>query len=167
MHVLTVRFGSITPPPFPVPSTTHLPVFADNVLPSLLIHLGVIDCSASPSLSSLFPGVGSSEALDSLLAAGPPQSGEPKSEAKVVPKAGPVLTLDQAYILRATAIDACEQIVQVARSLERSTSSGEFSVEWTKEITLPDLNMWIWAIARDRPDYRKLERFVLKNTVFF
>jgi hypothetical protein len=166
IHALTIRFGSITPPPFPIPSTTHIPVFADNVLPSLLIHLGVIDLSASPSLSLLFPGAGSNEKLTSLLGACPPKSSEP--ELKTVPKEGPILTSNQAYMLRAAAIDACEQIVHVARSLDpASLSTGGVSLEWIKEITLPDLDMWIWAVAKDRPDYRKLERFVLRDSVFF
>jgi hypothetical protein len=39
--------------PFPIPHTSHLPVFVDNVLPSILIHLGVVDLSTATSASSL------------------------------------------------------------------------------------------------------------------
>ena len=38
---------------------------------------------------------------------------------------------------------------------------------WLKDLTLPDLNIWLWAVAKDRPDYRALPRFVLRNTPFF
>jgi len=157
IHAVVIRFGSISPPPFPIPSTSHFPVFSDNVIPSLLIHLGVIDLSASPSLSSLFPQAGAEESLASLLGKPPPQS----EEAKLLPKEGPVVTSGQAYILRAAAIDACELIVETARSLDVP------DIDWLKEIRPTALDFFLWSIAKDRPDYRKLERFVLRNTVFF
>ncbi|KAJ6593698.1 hypothetical protein B0H19DRAFT_1091630 [Mycena capillaripes] len=157
IHAISVRFGSADPPPFPVPSTSHMPVFSDNVLPSLLIHLGVIDISRSPTLSMLFPRAGSPEQLDPLLATAVPGSGDTKA----VPKDGPVLSTNQAYILRAAAIDACELITEVAHTLQ------EPSLEWLRDIQLPLLDMWIWAVGKDRLDYRQLERFVLRDTVFF
>ncbi|KAJ7647502.1 hypothetical protein FB45DRAFT_893607 [Roridomyces roridus] len=156
IHAISIRFGSAEPPPFPIPSTAHIPVFSDNVLPSLLIHLGVIDMSGSPKLSSLFPDIGSH--LAALLATA--ESGADVAK-KVPPKEGPVVTCDQAYILRAAAIDACELIVEVAHKLD------EPSLEWLAEIDRPSVDMWLWAVAKDRPDYRKLERFVLRDTVYF
>ncbi|KAF8972935.1 hypothetical protein BDZ97DRAFT_1900797 [Flammula alnicola] len=168
VHAITIRFGSISPPPFPIPSTSHVPVFSDNVLPSLLIHLGVIDLSASASLSALFPGAGSEENLKSLLGPAPPSTTPPVRGSKSVPKEGPFLTADQSYILRAAAIDACELIVEVAQSLEPgSLVAGKEHADWISKITLPDLDMWIWAVAKDRSDYRALERFVARNTVYF
>jgi hypothetical protein len=134
-----------------------MPVFSDNVLPSLLIHLGVIDISASPNLSLVFPHAGSPEQLVPLLATAVPGKGDPK----LLPKDGPALDPIQAYILRAAAIDACELIIQVAHTLH------EPSLEWLRDITLPLLDMWIWAVAKDRGDYRQLERFVLRNTIYF
>ncbi|KAJ7755703.1 hypothetical protein DFH07DRAFT_821508 [Mycena maculata] len=157
IHAISIRFGSAQPPPFPVPSTSHMPVFSDNVLPSLLIHLGVIDTSGSPNLSLLFPHAGSPKQLVPLFATAAPGP----SDAKVLPKDGPVLSTNQAYILRAAAIDACEMITAVAHTLQ------EPSLEWLRDIELPALDMWIWAVAKDRPDYRQLERFVLRDTVYF
>ncbi|KAJ7124914.1 hypothetical protein C8R44DRAFT_781783 [Mycena epipterygia] len=157
IHAISVRFGSADPSPFPVPSTSHMPVFSDNVLPSLLIHLGVIDISGSPNLSLLFPHAGSPEQLATLLATAAPGTGD----AKPLPKDGPVLATNQAYILRAAAIDACELITEVAHTLH------EPSLEWLRDMQLPSLDMWIWAVAKDRTDYRQLERFVLRDTVFF
>jgi hypothetical protein len=155
IHAITVRFGSLSPPPFPIPHTSGIPVFTDNVLPSILIHLGVINLSESP-LSSLFPNAGSDEELAPLLERAPPKATE-----KGIPREGPKLTEDQAYILRAAAIDACELIIEVAR-----TGEG-IEEDWIKDLTLPDVDIWLWAVAKDRDDYRKLERFVLTNTVFF
>jgi hypothetical protein len=136
------------------------------VIPSLLIHLGVIDLSASlHPLSSLFTKTSSDENLIPLLAA--VREEDIQTKPKGTPKEGPILTADQAYILRAAAIDACELIVQVARSLTVPASRNGESLQWINDITLPELDMWIWAVAKDRPDYRKLERFVQTDTVFF
>jgi hypothetical protein len=126
----------------------------------------VIDLSASlHPLSSLFTKASSDENLISLLAAVLEEDIQAKP--KGTPKEGPILTPDQAYILRAAAIDACELIVQVARSLTVPASRNGESLQWINDITLPELDMWIWAVAKDRYDYRKLERFVQTDTVFF
>ncbi|KAG6832495.1 hypothetical protein H0H87_001420 [Tephrocybe sp. NHM501043] len=161
IHAIVVRFGSISPPPFPIPNTACSPVFTDNVLPSMLVHLGVIDLSSSPVLSSFFPGAESAENLKPLLAA---YTG-PESSPQVVLQEGPILNVDQAYVLRAAAIDACELIVEAAHTLGPLPNDG--SLNWLKELSLLDLDMWIWAVAKDRPDYRQLERFALKDTIFF
>ncbi|KIM45148.1 hypothetical protein M413DRAFT_66024 [Hebeloma cylindrosporum] len=165
IHAITIRFGSIDPPPFPIPSTSHLPVFSDNVLPSLLVHLGVIDLSRSSSLSGLFPGAGSEAGLRGLLDPVPTSTTSVPGALKGVPKEGPIVTEAQAYILRAAAIDACELITELAHSLDFS-SLGK-GKEWISEMTLPDLDMWIWAVAKDRPEYRVLERFAARDTVYF
>ena len=158
---MKVRFGSSSPPPFPVPDTSQIPVFADNVLPSLLIHLGVIDLSsASHGLESKFLNAASPDRLNSLLAEASSPT-ETDKDLKSIPPEGPILTVDQAYILRAAAIDACEQIVNVACSLEAQ------KFEWIRDITPPLLDIWLWSVAKDRLDYRELERFALKDTIFF
>jgi hypothetical protein len=165
---VAIRFSSHTDPPFPIPKTSHLPVFTDNVLPSMLIHLGVIDLSpCDATLAALFPGAGASQALDSLLALAPAQpSVTAERVPKAIPKGGPVLTVEQAYILRAAAIDACELIVQYAQAMDASELNDD-GLAWVKNITLPDLDTWICAVAKDRTDYRRLERFVLTKTLYF
>lgn len=149
LHAIAIRFGSLSPVPFTIPSTSQLPVFSDNVLPSMLIHFGVIDLSSSP-LSHLFSG---SVTPKTLLS----DSNTDTMTTIGTPSEGPVLTEREAFILRAAAIDACELIVEYSRNREFA---------WGK-LDLPALDMWIWAVAKDRADYRKLPRFSLKNTVFF
>ncbi|KAG7090865.1 hypothetical protein E1B28_009946 [Marasmius oreades] len=158
IHAIKLRFGSDAGgSPFPIPDTSRIPVFSDNVIPSLLIYLGVLDITSSPSLCGLFPGV--RETYLALLEAPPSNTGNDS----IFLKDGPFLSVDQAYILRAAAIDACEVIVETARTLPVA-----LSLEWFSSITLPDVDGWLWSIAKDREDYRgKLERFVLRNTVFF
>ena len=111
-------------------------------------------------MSTIFPA--DAHRLASLLSSGESHRSKDVVAAlpKEPPKDGPILTQEQSYILRAAAIDACEQIVEVARSLEGVP-------EWVNSITLPELDMWIWAVAKDRRDYRQLGRFVLRNTVMF
>jgi hypothetical protein len=73
-----------------------------------------------------------------------------------------VLTSEQSYALRAAAIYACEAIVSTARSL----SIPDQDLLWVNSITLPELDGWLWAGAKDRVDYRRLGRFSLINTEF-
>ena len=164
---IEIRFASRRSE-IPVPKTTSLPVFSDNVLPSMLIHLGVLDVSSNPQLSNLFPDHSSD--LPKLLA----KAEESKVVAKMPkepPADGPSLTEKQAYTLRAAAVDACEMIVEVAHELDVSALEAagvQHSVlEWMKGMTLQDLDLWLWSVAKDRSDYRGLERFALKNTVMF
>ncbi|TBU53762.1 hypothetical protein BD310DRAFT_937327 [Dichomitus squalens] len=167
VHAIALRYKASDTPPVPVPRTDHLPIFSDNVIPSLLVHLGVIDLStadASLGLQQLFPEAQNPQLLEALLSAAQPV--EPVV-AKIIspPKEGPLLTVEQAFVLRAAAIDACELIVQYAKTLDISGAAEDWS--WMKDITLPELDAWIWAVAKDRPDYRKLERFALRNTAYF
>lgn len=163
IHAVNIRFGSSLP--FPIPSTAQAPVFTDNVLPSLLVHLGILDLTGATSheLHKLFPGAESEDKINTLLALSPEASLASQDTKKTPPKDGPVLTTEQAYVLRAAAVYACERIVEYAKG------DGQISEEqpWLKDITLPELDIWLWAVAKDRPDYRKLERFVLQGTVFF
>ncbi|KAI5835832.1 hypothetical protein K523DRAFT_325976 [Schizophyllum commune Tattone D] len=157
IHSVVVRFGSLDPPPFPVPDTSNLPIFSDNVIPSMLVHLGIIDLSTS-ALQHLFPNARSKEAITALLAAPSESKPQPTTE----PPEGPSVTAREGYVLRAAAIDACEVTVKIARKLQVPKD-----LEWINQLTLPDLDAWLWAGAKDRVDYRRLPRFMERNTVFF
>ncbi|KZT67206.1 hypothetical protein DAEQUDRAFT_673718 [Daedalea quercina L-15889] len=169
IHSIARRFGGAEPSsstiPVP-PGTDNLPLFADNVIPSLLVHLGVLDLSTStPSLglADVFPGAGGAETLAALLAEAP--AGVKKGRPTEVPAEGPVLTAEQAYVLRAAAIDACERIVRVARGLDVGARGGLGG--WMAGITPPEVDAWLWAVAKDRADYRQLKRFVQRETPYF
>jgi hypothetical protein len=157
LHAISIRFGELKPPPFPIPSTNNIPVFTDNVLPSMLVHLGIIELPEGSSLTRHFPERNSPDVLESLLQDNPESGSVALKETKDV-KDGAVLTSSEAYILRAAAIDACEIIVSIAQRLPE---------DLYQQLCLADLDMWLWAVAKDRPDYRALPRFVLRDTVFF
>jgi hypothetical protein len=176
VHGIVMRFGALSPPPFPIPDTASLPVFSDNVIPSMLIHLGVLDLTGT-AIESHFPVAGDAF-LASLLAAAPEPNVQPAPEAsrektapaekkKAVPEEGPTLSVEEAFALRAAAIDACELIVEAAHNPELAALLPAPEAQSVAALTLPDLDGWLWAVAKDRPDYRKLKRFALVDTVFF
>lgn len=154
IHLVNLRFSS-SPHDFVVPDTSQLPVFSDNVVPSILVHLGIIDLSsATLGLDDLFPDVNA----DALLQ---PVASVVTTEG--IPKKGPAVTPEQSYALRAAAIHACEVVVSTARNL----TITDQNMLWVNSITLPELDGWLWAGAKDRADYRQLGRFSLLNTEFF
>lgn len=165
IYAIVIRFGIRSTPPFPLLNTSQIPVFTDNVLPSMLVHLGVVDLSRSTAhgLHTIFPNAADKAQIDSLLQP-LPKSHTSDSE-KLFPTEGPALNLEQAYVLRAAALDACERIVHVARTLDPDSLQAD--QKWIQSITLPELDLWLWAVAKDRADYRTLERFTLRDTVFF
>lgn len=185
VHGLHIRFASrpggadgstSSPPPFPLPNTEKLPIFSDNVIPSMLVHLGVLDLRGT-ELERHFPAPEDEGVLDSLLREAPKAEAVPEATSgkaaqsnpaqKKVPDEGPVLTVEEAFALRAAAIDACELIVQYTRESPELAESLEPGTEWLRSINLPELDGWLWAVAKDRKDYRALKRFVLQDTVFF
>ena len=122
----------------------------------MLVHLGIIDLSsATLGLDKLFLDVDADALLQPVTSTG--------EMAKGVPKEGPVLTSEQSYALRAAAVYACEVIVSTARGLVITDQD----LLWVNSITLPELDGWLWAGAKDRVDYRRLGRFSLTNTEFF
>lgn len=157
IHLVNLRFSS-SPHDFVVPDTSRLPVFSDNVIPSMLVHLGIIDLSsATLGLDKLFLNIDA----DALLQ--PNTSVEKITKLQGVPKEGPVLTSEQAYALRAAGVYACEVVIGTAQSL----AVTDQSLLWVNSITLPELDGWLWSGAKDRVDYRRLGRFSLTNTEFF
>lgn len=144
-------------------------------MPSLLIHLSVIDLTtsnAASGLNSIFPDTKKEGFIEALLALPPPTStGTGDTKSKSIPKEGPILTTKQAFILRAAAIDACNLIIETARTLGndeiRARTQADADISWLKSMTLPEIDAWLWAVAKDRVDCGRLERFVLRNTPYF
>ncbi|PFH52003.1 hypothetical protein AMATHDRAFT_141128 [Amanita thiersii Skay4041] len=140
IHAVTILFGSKSQSTIPIPDTRNSPVFADNVLPSMLVHFGVIDLKMSPTLSRLFPDAG--ESVGELL------EGRKRAVGKEM-KDGPVVTEEEGYILRGAAIEACERIGRIGRYVETA------------------VDMWVWAVAKDSRAYRELPRLAERDTVYF
>jgi hypothetical protein len=172
LHGVYLRFGHLETPPFPVPDTSTLPIFSDNVIPSLCCHLGILDLSsAAIGLSAVFPGAGAPSSVKALLEEHATAQGVKEAEAagsrvaKPPVQDGPVLSQEQAFALRASAIDVCEELVHISRNLDDAKVPQQLS--WLRTITPPEVDAWLWAVAKARPDYRALDRFVLRDTTFF
>ncbi|KAG8995423.1 hypothetical protein FRB93_001151 [Tulasnella sp. JGI-2019a] len=167
VHAIVLRFqgASIDPTPattVPIPDTTSLPIFSDNVIPSMLVHLGVLDVSSATSakLVSAFPNP--KDSLPTLFSLVDEAKSPNETE---LPTNGPHLAPEESYTLRAAAVDACEMIIAAAREIE---VPGDKEKEvWLRGITLPELDGWLWTVAKDRVDYRRLPRFVARPTIFF
>ncbi|CAE6463439.1 unnamed protein product [Rhizoctonia solani] len=156
-HAIALRFKETSG--VMVPDTTHLPVFSDNVLPSMLVHLGILDISDGPAgLRDAFPDAGNPDKITKLYEA--PAAGEAKRGTPT--RESPLLTARDAYILRAAAVDACEEIVRVAREGARADDP-----EWRKNMSLPELDGWLWSVAKDRTDYRDLPRFAERGIAWY
>jgi len=122
----------------------------------------VIELPAESALSKLFPEAKLAAKLEELLVPAPQTAAE---HVQNIPREGAHVTADQSYILRAAAIDACELIIDTAQTL--GATLLDRNPMWLSKLTLPDLDMWLWSAAKDRADYRALERFVDQNTIFF
>lgn len=120
----------------------------------MLVHLGILDLSAStlPNLRTKFGILTVAENLnydptkesDETGAA----AGDKERDADLAE--GPEVTEEEAYVLRAAAIDACQMIVDAV------------SDQGTHQLTLPlpELDAWLWSVAKEGRRFRmKLVRF--------
>jgi hypothetical protein len=171
IQAINLRFSSTEPPPIPIPEVKELPVFADNVVPSMLVHLGILDLSSAHALAlrNAF-GDDVQSRVDSLLQ-GVSEVGPPSKKTTTPDLAnleeGPRLSVTDGFRLRAAAVDACESIVLYARNRLEIPLGKEKELEWLKDITVPELDGWLWSVAKDRSDYRALPRFVETGTLYF
>jgi hypothetical protein len=164
LHAIRVRFSTYKA--IPVVDTSNFPVFSDNVLPSMLVHFGIIVLSQTDreSLAGQFTHDGAASAALLALPSLAVQIQDRGDELRII-REGPRLNLQDAAILRAAAVHACAAMVEYARNMSDSKLTKD--QRWIKEITLPELDGWIWSVAKDRHDYRILERFVCERTPFF
>lgn len=156
-------------PVIPLPDSSAIPVFSDNVLPSMLVHLGALDVSQSTYTAhrSAFAKLDVEGNLvyipmDVQEGAGGQDSGGSLQVPEV--EEGPVLNEEEAYALRAAAVDVCELLVETAKKLELGNHHEED--KWVKNLTLPELDGWLWAVAKEGR-LRSLTRFAQPGTVMY
>jgi hypothetical protein len=167
LHALVLRFGSEGKRVIPLPDTSDLPIFSDNVIPTMLVHFGILDLSATtvPGVRNAFPNPTVTQNLAYVPPATNQVERETSSKADSIP--GPELSEEEAYVLRAAAIDACEMIVRRARGLNMGDSGGDAAgpppvivvEEWVRELTLPELDGWLWSVAKAGAFRDRLSRF--------
>lgn len=133
-----------------IPDARKLPMFVDNVLPTMLVHLGIVDLSRSLS-DGLRAWAASKDALSSSTSTSPAQSVQQAAQTQTQGKEGtqnqnqkleviegPNLSLSDAYVVRAASIDGGVAVVRRAKELAQSESAGE-ELRWLAELTEVDL----------------------------
>ncbi|EGG05931.1 uncharacterized protein MELLADRAFT_116678 [Melampsora larici-populina 98AG31] len=119
----------------PIPKiSSPLPILADNVVPTMLLHFKLLNLKDSPD-----PEI---SAIDL----------ESPSSLKLSPRA--------ATILRASSVACCQQLIQRARAMA-------VDHEWLGSMTEDSLDSYLWAIAKDDAQLRKLERVTELGTVMY
>lgn len=134
------------------PSLNNLPALADDILPSILVHLGILDLSECtiPALRALSS---SANGPQSSLLASAPESAEPSgSEVEEV-----ILSSEASIIIRAAAITAVDEVV--ARATRGEADDGS----WKTKVTSAGLSAWFSGTVQERLDYRALPRYVVKG----
>jgi hypothetical protein len=124
LHAIETRFGTVSPPPFPIPNTAAVCFFADGVLSSSLVHLGLIDLTSSAQLSIISPRTNPGTRFAGISVLPPPQQDLVRNTPKLGKEFGVVLTAEQAYVLRGASIDACAMIIETAAFIATNDVSG-------------------------------------------
>ncbi|KAH8088998.1 hypothetical protein HD553DRAFT_152935 [Filobasidium floriforme] len=140
-----------------VPSAHALPMFIDNVLCTMLVHLEILDLSSCtvPTLSSW--NTSANEFRVSV-------KGKTKEELDGIPKHvdGPRVMAQEAYTVRAAALDAGKVILERVREIEGREGFG-----WLGTVDEADIDGYLWAVAKDDPVLRKVPRMVERNTIMY
>lgn len=120
-----------------------LPLFVDNVLPTMLVTRHILSLEAC---------------TDSALSAWkavPQQGGANEVE-------GPRLSRDSAYRVRAAALAAGAQIVEMAHAMARTTPDKA----WLATMTEEQLDAYLWSHAKD-PAFRCVPRLCERGTSMY
>lgn len=131
----------------PIPDPAVLPAFVDNVIPSLLVFWGILKLD---------------NAKDNVFrrwAASGRRIVESEENGKSIVVRGPRLNQEQAYVIRAAALDACKAIkdqCQVLAAQREDCSS-------LKNIHEALIDGFIWTQAKI-PSLRNIPRMVEKKT---
>lgn len=133
------RFSTTHPDLFSFHDISLLPIFADNVIPTILHHLRILPLTlpenCSPQQSAIIEGL------------------------KEDLRTGRETTFERSYVFRAAALDACEEIVKIAKGMGGAP-------EWVRGMSAVDLYGYLWKVAKVGM-WRDVIRFSDPNTVFF
>jgi Potential Queuosine, Q, salvage protein family len=132
----------------PLPDPAVLPAFVDNVIPSLLVHFGILDIQNAKQkglqewYSTLSSSSSNTQNSDSV-------------------QAGTTLTREEAYLIRASSVDACHAIMIRGRQLAKEKDRS-----WLNGITEALIDGFLWTQAK-RPDLTIVPRMVEKKTFMY
>lgn len=141
-----------------------IPAPADDILPSILIHLAILDLSdcTIPALLGQY----SSADPSSLLAPTHVTADSAKAPTTTTQL---VLSDDEATVLRAASVYVLDAIVSRAKHADRGegiSDEGNTDGSWKTKVTSAGLCAFFSAIVQERNDYRQLPRYVAKGAIF-
>lgn len=120
-----------------MPDPAALPMFVDNVLPTMCLHLDLIDAT-----ESTVPALKAWAHDDAAYKRAQTGAGEGKSV-----KEGPRLTAQEAYVVRAAALDAG----RVARERATEVLCEREGLGWLRGMTEADFGAWSGIVLSVRP----------------
>lgn len=123
-------------------------MFVDNVLPTMCLHLGLIDTIGSK--------------FETLSQWGKTIQQHQEEKCAEV-KGGPSMTAEEAYYVRAATLDAASIVVDRIQEVARRDSK----LEWLLKINEVDLDGYLWSVAKDDPSLRRVPRMVERGTVMY
>jgi hypothetical protein len=133
------RFSKSQPDIFNFYDIDQLTIFSDNVIPTILHHLNIIRLDV--------PDDGT-----------PRQIGIIKGLQEDL-RTGRETTEERSYVFRAAAVDACEIIVETAKSMPNAP-------QFLKNMTAEQIDAYLWQLPK-KGELRDVIRFSDPNTVFF
>lgn len=132
------------------PDPAPLPMFVDNVIPTMLHAMRILDLSHADS-----------EALREWPV---PTTDQTASTAAAAVTPGPELSREDAYKVRASALDAGTHVVAAAHGLA-AAEPAQFA--WMADMTEVDLDGYLWAVAKDDKHLRSVPRLVERHTIMY
>jgi hypothetical protein len=136
---LHLRFSKSNPELFSFYDFDELPIFSDNVVPTILNHLNIIPLSVD---------------LDSTLRQKHLVEGLLEDM-----RTGRETTMERSYTFRAAAVDACEIIVREAKEFPNANT-------FIRDMKAGQLDAYLWKIAK-LGSTREVTRFSDPNTIYF
>ena len=133
------RFSKSNPELFDFYDIEEVPIFSDNVIPTVLNHLKIIPLLVTKDSTPLQIDIikGLQEDL----------------------RTGRETTTERSYIFRAAAVDACETIVQIAREMPNAKN-------FIRDMTAKQVDAYLWQMAK-QGSTRDVIRFCDPNTIYF
>lgn len=157
LHSLHLRFGDRQE--WTIPNTYKtLPMFVDNVLPTLCVWFNLLchppPASAPENFKSLYDWVANANCNADL----------PRNQLASLPKnaPGPTLSKDETYAIRAATLHLGHIVCQRAHEL----AQNEQDLHWLHALNQVDLDGYLWAVAKDDEALRKVPRFVFPSIHF-
>lgn len=133
-----------------------LPMFVDNVLPTLCVWFNFfqIPTSSDPQMETLMNWVRTAHCNADLT--------REKLASMEKNHPGPKLTKDETYAIRAATLNVGQVVVERAKLLAKEREE----LKWLEELNEVDLDGYLWAVAKDDEELRKVPRLVFPSIHF-